>query len=754
MAWSPDPELLQMFLDELDERSSRLASGARALAAGDQGSVDVAAMRREGHTIKGTARVMGYEAIGSVGLMIEEIWDGIADGAIEATPSVGEVLAVLVSELESAGRENPQAGTTGLAAAAAAVHELVPTVAVPDIPGAEEPDGPPEPPEEGPGSPSPDRIAKEMRAREPEPVEDLDVVPPPVETDTPSVALTAEETESRPTSRRNAAGARQPPAESTGPGPGQPAAEMEPPELPVEYGGLIGAVDSWASEGTVIVNAGRLYRLINRIAATRAEAAALTEMVSPGATVSEGLHETAEGMLHATEVLQSDVLRLASLPLSTLTHALPQLVTYLSKKLGKNIRLEISGDRGVIIDRQVLEAVSESVRQLIVNSIYHGLEVPSLRKEKRKPNVGLITLDVALEDSMLELVIADDGAGVDWDLVRQAGIDWGLIDKAAPHDEEHLIPLLFEPGFTTGAIDGGRGNGLAHLAAAVEDLHGRVQFETWPGDGTRVTVRVPAWTALQRVLIVWAGGLRWAIPEAAVERTMSTAEAGVGTIDGVGQIDWEGRLLPLRSFARAAGVDPGGDESFLIVLSHRIGTAALAVASIEGRLEVAVTELAPLAAGPEHVAGVALLGAGEVALVIDVGRLVERTRTVPGESRSRARVLVVDDSAGGRAVLSGSLSASGFSTSVAGSVAQALDVLAELAIDALVVDFSLPTTSGIALVEAVRRRDRRMPIVMISAVASPDDKVRAKMAGIDRFFDKSDFREGALATALWDLLEE
>lgn len=751
MAWSPDPELQQMFLDELHQRSGRLASGARALVAGEEGSVDVSAMRREGHTIKGTARVMGYEAVGSAALMIEQIWDGIADGAFEATAALGKALAVLVEKLEMAGHENPQAGTTDLRAAAAAVHELVPVVAVPDFPAPAEPGGPPDPAEEGA---PPVTVAETARGSEPVPIEGVELIPPlVVSTDEPADGLTVEESKTRPPSRRDGAGPRETPPEATAPEPERPASSEEPPELPVEYGGLIGAVESWASEGTVIVNAGRLYRLINRIAATRAEAAALSEMVSPGSTVSDGLRETAEGMVHATEVLQSDVLGLASLPLSTLTQALPQLVTYLSKKLGKNIELEINGDRGVVIDRQVLEAISEPVRQLIVNSIYHGLEVPSRRKDQRKPNVGSITLDVALENSMLKLVIADDGAGVDWDLVRRAGIDLGLIDRDAPDEEEDLISLLFEPGFTTGAIEGGRGDGLARLAAAVEDLHGRVHFESWPGDGTRVTVRVPAWQALQRVLIVWAGGLRWAIPEAAVERAMPVAEAGVGTIDGVDQIDWEGRLLPLLSFARAAGVDPGGGESVLIVLSHRVGTAAFTVASIEGSLEVAVTELAPLAAGPAHVTGVALLGAGEVALVIDVGRLVERTRVAPGENRSRARVLVVDDSAGGRAVLSGSLSSSGFSTSVAGSVAEALGVLAEISIDALVVDFALPTTSGIALVEEVRRRGRRMPIVMISAVASADDKVRAKKAGVDRFFDKSDFREGALATALWDLLE-
>ncbi len=751
MGWSPDPELQQMFLDELDQRSGRLASGARALAAGDEGSVDVAAMRREGHTIKGTARVMGYEAIGSAALMIEEIWDGIADGAIEATPNLGMALEVLVEKLEMAGHENPQAGTADLRRAAVAVHEFVPAVAVPDFPAPAEPGVLPDPAEE---AAPPVTIAEAARGNDPVPIEAVELIPPlVVSADEPSPSLTVEESKARPDSLRDGAGRRETLSQSTRHEPGRLASTEKHPELPVEYGGLIGAVESWASEGTVVVNAGRLYRLINRIAATRAEAAALSEMVSPGSTVSDGLRETAEGMVHATEVLQSDVLGLASLPLTTLTRALPQLVTYLSNKLGKNVELEINGDSGVIIDRQVLEAISEPVRLLIVNSIYHGLEVPSRRKDQRKPNVGSITLDVSLENSMLELVISDDGAGVDWDLVRRAGIERGFIDKDAPHEEEDLISLLFEPEFTTGALEGGRGDGLARLAAAVEDLHGRVHFETWPGDGTRVTVRVPAWQALQRVLIVRAGGLRWAIPEAAVERTMSSAEAGIRTIDGVDQIDWEGGLLPLLSFATAAGVDPSGGESVVIVLSHRVGASAFMVASIEGSLEVAVTELAPLAAGPAHVTGVALLGAGEVALVIDVGRLVERTRVSPGESRSRARVLVVDDSAGGRAVLSGSLSSSGFSTSLAGSVAEALGVLAEFSIDALVVDFALPTVSGITLVEKVRLRDRRMPIVMISAVASADDKVRAKKAGVDRFFDKSDFREGALVTALRDLLE-
>ena len=718
MAWSPDPELHQMFLDELDERLSRISSGATAMVAGDMDAIDLSAMRREGHTVKGTARVMGYEAVGLAAGLIEEVWDRISSGDVDPSAVLGDALLLLSAQLELAGRESPQSGSASLVAAVARLHDLAPGTTRPELP-------------------EPATIIGENRANtqagsrhtddETDGVEDVEVLPSREIPDRPNASF-AVSPESKSASRR------------------------EPPDLPVEYGGVIGAVESWATEGTVIVNAGRLYRLINRIAATRAETAALAEVARQRNGDRTDIENMSDGVARAMSALQSDVLGLASLPLSTLTGSLPQLVKYLSKKLGKNIELTITGDRGVVIDRQVLETISEPVRQLIVNAIYHGLEIPGRRKDQRKPNIGSLTLDVALKDNMLDLVIADDGAGVDWEAVHNAARGLDLVDKDAPPDEETLTPILFEPGFTTGAIEGGRGDGLTRLAGAVEDLHGRVQFETWPGAGTRVTIRVPAWQALQRVLIVFAGGMRWAIPEAAVERSMSRAEAGVD-LGEVQQMEWDGRHVTVMPFAASAGVEPTGEEAFLIMLSHRVGTAGFSVDSVVGSFEVAVTELAPLAAGPNHVTGVALLGAGEVALVIDAGKLIERTRVIPSESRPRSRVLVVDDSDGGRAILSGSLSSSGFSTSVAGSVAEAVEMLANLEVDALVVDFSLPSASGVALVEEVRRRDRHMPIVMISGHASEDDKVRAKEAGVDRFFDKSDFRDGALVTALWDLLE-
>jgi len=174
---------------------------------------------------------------------------------------------------------------------------------------------------------------------------------------------------------------------------------------------------------------------------------------------------------------------------------------------------------------------------------------------------------------------------------------------------------------------------------------------------------------------------------------------------------------------------------------------------VETSRDLAVTDITSLGDAPGHVSGVVLLGTGEVALVIDAGQLIEGIRLIPAEDRRRARVPVFDDSGVGRGVLSGSLSSSGFTTSLASTVGDALDLLAELPIDAVVVDFGVPTASGIALVEEIRRRDRRMPILMLSDVASEEDRTRAKMAGVDRFFHKREFRGGALVTALWDLLD-
>jgi CheY-like chemotaxis protein len=146
------------------------------------------------------------------------------------------------------------------------------------------------------------------------------------------------------------------------------------------------------------------------------------------------------------------------------------------------------------------------------------------------------------------------------------------------------------------------------------------------------------------------------------------------------------------------------------------------------------------------------MGGGDVVLVLDAGAVVQMCQATPVPVVPRSRVLVVDDSQGARAVIAGSLASSGFSTSVAESAYQALEILHQEQVDALVVDFSMPAQDGVELVRKVRADGIEIPIVMLSGVAKPEDQQRALDAGVNAFFEKADFREGALAAQLRSLL--
>jgi two-component system chemotaxis sensor kinase CheA len=159
-------------------------------------------------------------------------------------------------------------------------------------------------------------------------------------------------------------------------------------------------------------------------------------------------------------------------------------------------------------------------------------------------------------------------------------------------------------------------------------------------------------------------------------------------------------------------------------------------------------------AGPSHITGAALMGGGDVVLILDAGSVVQLCQAVPRPVAPRARILVVDDSQGARAVIAGSLASSGFSTSVAESAFEALEVLGEEHVDALVVDFSMPVEDGVDLVRKIRATKNNLPIVMLSGVAKEEDQQRAIEAGVDAFFEKADFREGALAAQLRTLLDQ
>ena len=788
-----------MFLGELDERSARLIEGAKA-ARSETVDPDLAgAMMREGHTIKGTSRVMGYEAVSVAGQLIEHVWRALHRGEMEGGIEISRALEMAARAIPDAGRGDPDAPSGDLAEAIAWLGELCPDMEVPDLP-------PPVPPTAAPAeanNPDVGGSGAEMAVDEPEqrrPVLELvradDAVaragdepsaaaghplsddrqgsPGPVEELGGETGYT--EDTSSPGEDGGGTGSHGATSEDTGPVTSATSvatygsADLEavrvgqrsraPRSAPGgDLGLLVQAVEDWAHDHTVMVNAGRLFEMMNHIAELRIEAHGLVQRIDAGIAEPDGpagraARAGSRAMRVAAERLQVEALGLGAVPVDSILSPLPQLARFLAGKLGRSAKLEMVIDDHLAADREVLDRIAEAVRQLVVNAIYHGIEDPELRTRAGKPEEGVVTISAVIKDRMLEVVVADDGAGVDWDLVRGIAVDENRLPAESP--DEFLRGVLFQPGFTTRDADGGLGGGLGldTVATAVESLYGRVLIESTPGRGTEVRITVPALRSLQRMLVVDAGGVGWGVPEAAVESVMPVGDLPLEDVHDGRVTIWRGHRVPLRSLAAVMGADEHEDEPHVVMVHHRLGYAALTVSAVDGVREVAVKELSSAVAAPAHVTGAAFLGGEDIVLVVDPGSLVAGENGATAVGRPKARVLVVDDSMGARAVVSGSLASSGFTTSVAASVAEAIEVLAQIQIDALVVDYSMPNADGVALVEAVRARHNRLPIVMLSGVADEADRERARVAGVDAFFDKAAFREGALAETLWQMLNQ
>ncbi|RPI25325.1 MAG: hybrid sensor histidine kinase/response regulator, partial [Actinobacteria bacterium] len=346
--------------------------------------------------------------------------------------------------------------------------------------------------------------------------------------------------------------------------------------------------------------------------------------------------------------------------------------------------------------------------------------------------------------------------GVDWDAVRRVAFERDLVVDPEHVPNETLLGFLYAPEFSTEAGQteiAGDGMGLARVKQVVEELYGTFVLESTPQQGTRVTITVPTYRALQRALLVDCAGRTWGIPEAAVIEVIPIGAAEISVTEAGMRLDWQGEFVPFGPLADVMGLEDDPGES-VIVLSTPIGIAALSVGGVAGTREVAAKELGALLSGPQIVSGAALLGGDDVVLLIDAGRLAERLRDLADRPRGPVyKVLIVDDSKGVQQVVAGALASAGFSTVVAGSVSEALSALNDHEVNALVVDFSMPRADGVALVHMVRQRYGEMPIVMISGVANHEDVERAKKAGVDAFFDKGDFRKGALADTLRSLIE-
>lgn len=486
--------------------------------------------------------------------------------------------------------------------------------------------------------------------------------------------------------------------------------------------------------------------------------------------------------------------RVLMLPVSTLLEILPRMVRELARDQEKEIDLSIQG-ADIEVDKRILEELKDPLIHLVRNAVDHGIEVPQERTTQGKGAKGQITLTVSTVDSRtVELELRDDGRGIDEAQVRAAAVRSGHLSAEAAHamTAAEGISLIFQSGVSSSEIltdISGRGLGLAIVQAKVEALGGVVTVESRTGMGATFRMRLPMTLSTYRGILVRTRKQLFILPTAQVERVLRMDRDEIRTVESRETIRLDGRVLALADLGDVLGIphrvdgSPGGGRSdsspavgswrdgsqpgypqdkryaSILILAYGERRLALLVDEVVAEEEVLVKGLGKQLSRVRNIVGATILGGGTVVPVLNVADLM-LSAVRPGQPRETAaspagsttdlpqihHILVAEDSITSRTLLRNILETGGYRVTTAVDGMDALTQLRSGHFDLVVSDVDMPRMSGFELVMGIRRDKRlaELPVILVTALESRDDRERGIEVGANAYIVKSSFDQSNL----------
>ncbi len=480
------------------------------------------------------------------------------------------------------------------------------------------------------------------------------------------------------------------------------------------------------------------------------------------------LKEDCQTLRRSTADLEAEVHRARMLPFAEACNGLERLVRDLCARSGKAAILSIKGG-GVEVDRAIIDLLRDPLRHLVHNAVDHGIEAMDIRKGSGKPEVGRVEIEAALRGTNVEVSISDDGGGLDLSSIR----DHARKDNFPADSDQDLLQYIFTPGFSTATAVtdvSGRGVGLDVVKTQIEAMRGTIDVTFEPGRGTRFVLSLPLTLATIRALLVKSGGQTFAIDCANVRQLVRIGSADLQPVQG------------RPSLVRGQAPTPAADLSDLLLLSPQdpaperetmpcvivfAGSreAALLVDEVLEERELVVKNLGPRLQRLKYFSAGAVLPNNTAALILNCADLVEaiygqapgRTASGPAtveERPQQKRILVVDDSVTTRTMEKSILEAAGYEVVTAVDGAEAWQLLQESGVDLVVADVEMPRMDGFSLAERIResKRFKELPIILVTARESDDDRARGLHIGVNAYLGKSAFDQRALLDAISQLL--
>lgn len=385
---------------------------------------------------------------------------------------------------------------------------------------------------------------------------------------------------------------------------------------------------SKASSKTVRVEIGRLDNLMNLVSELIIIKNRLEELGAEDGSKTSGIDEAIEYLERITTDLHTAVMKVRMVPVEHTFNRFPRLVRDLSKDLGKNIKLLMSGEE-TEVDRTVIDEIGDPLIHLIRNSLDHGVEAPEERKSAGKNPQGTVALRAYPDGNTVVIEVEDDGKGINPEKIKNKAIEKHVVteEEAAGLNDKEIVNLLFKAGFSTAekVTDvSGRGVGLDVVKAKIEAINGTVEINTEWGKGSKFIIRLPLTLAIIDALMVKLREEKFAIPLNNIKEIISIDPSRINMVQDQEVILYWNKTLPIIRLGDVLHV-PGEseDNGDLVVVIVKKGDleAGIVVDSLIGQQEIVIKSLGKYLTGTKVIAGATILGNGSVALIVDPNQL-------------------------------------------------------------------------------------------------------------------------------------
>ena len=453
----------------------------------------------------------------------------------------------------------------------------------------------------------------------------------------------------------------------------------------------------------------------------------------------------------------------------------PRMIRDLARKLNKQVKLEILG-KSTPVDRDILKKLEAPLTHILRNAVDHGLEMPEERNNSGKNPEGTIRLEAFHRGGMLAITIADDGRGMDKELLRQKIINKNLAtpEMAAQLNDAELMEFIFLPGFSTAkqvTEISGRGVGLDIAKSMAAEVGGTVRAVSAPGKGMSFHFQLPLTLSVVRTLLVQISGNPYAVPLARIDQIVTLEKEQIFDVENRQYFTMNEEnigLIAAHQILELPSPPPHWGAVSVVVISEGSSTYGLIVDKFLGERDLVVRPLDPRLGKIPDISAAALLADGTPVLIVDVPDMVRSMDAILKGGRlakiniqseaeiadKRKKILVVDDSITVREMERKLLENKGYIVELAVNGIEGWNAVRTKTYDLVISDIDMPRMNGIELVRCIKSHPRlhSIPVIIVSYRDREEDRIQGLEAGADYYLTKSSFQDDTLIEAVIDLI--